>query len=181
MDMTWQGTVDIAAPVDKVYAYLADFPKHCEWAQTLEQMEQTKPGDASGVGAVYKTTERQKMQSDRPPRGPMPEGAFKGTTECEVTELVSNSRVAWRAHPTPVGMGVHAEMSFDLAPIDGNNTRLVQNIKFHQAWLTNQIFTRIVFRKQMVDLETKQEAQWQGSLNNIKAIMEEPVSATPSA
>src|SRR4051794_24645460 len=166
MDMTWQGTVDIAAPVDKVYSYLADFPKHCEWAQTLEQMEQKKPGDATGVGAVYKTTERQKLQSDRPPRGPMPEGAFKGTTECEVTALTPNSRVAWRAHPAPVGMGVHAEMSFDLTPIDSNHTRLVQNVNFHQAWLTNQIFSKIVFRKMMADGETKQEAQWQASLNN---------------
>ncbi|MFL5758090.1 MAG: SRPBCC family protein [Thermomicrobiales bacterium] len=174
MDMTWQGSVDIAAPVEKVYAYLADFPKHCEWAQTLEQMEQKKPGDASGVGSVYKTTERQKLQSDRPPRGPMPAGAFKGTTECEITELVPNRRVAWRSHPAPVGMGVNAAMSFDLTPLDGNQTRLAQNIKFHQAWLTNQIFTRLVFRKQMENLETKQEAQWQASLNNIKAIMEEP-------
>ena len=57
MDITWQGFVDIAAPVDKVYAYLADFPKHCEWAQTLESMELKKPGDANGVGAVYRTGE----------------------------------------------------------------------------------------------------------------------------
>jgi len=174
MDMTWHGTVDIAAPVDKVYAYLADFPKHCEWAQTLEQMEQKKPGDASGVGAIYKTTERQKLQSDRPPRGPMPEGAFKGTTECEVTELVPNSRIAWRSHPAPVGMGVHAEMSFDLTPIDGDKTRLTQNIAFHQAWLTHQILSKLVFRKLMAGGEAKQEAQWQASLNNVKAIMEEP-------
>jgi uncharacterized protein YndB with AHSA1/START domain len=180
MDMNWQGSVDIAAPVDKVYAYLADFPKHCEWAQTLEAMEQTKPGDVRGVGAVYKTTERQALQADRPPRGPMPEGAFKGTTECEVTELVPNSRIAWRAHPKPVGMGVHAEMSFDLKPVDPNTTHLVQNVKFHQAWLTDQIFRKIVFRKMMANAETKQEAQWQGSLNNIKAIMEEPSGVVPA-
>ena len=37
MDIQWQSSVDIAAPVDKVYTYLADFPKHCGWAQTLER------------------------------------------------------------------------------------------------------------------------------------------------
>src|SRR5881275_1469150 len=101
MDEQWSGSVTIDAPVERVYSYLADFPKHCEWAQTLESMEQTKPGGANGVGAVYKTSERQGFQSDRAPRGPMPPKAFKGATQAEVTELLANRRIAWKAHPIP--------------------------------------------------------------------------------
>jgi hypothetical protein len=30
MDITWQGSIQIDAPLDQVYNYLADFPRHCE-------------------------------------------------------------------------------------------------------------------------------------------------------
>jgi uncharacterized membrane protein len=174
VDITWQGSVDIAAPVDKVYAYLADFPKHCEWAQTLERMEQKKPGDPSGVGAVYKTYERQALHSDRVPRGPMPENASKGTTESEVTELVPNRSIRWKAHPLPIGMGVYAKLAFDLAPVDGNTTRLTQNVDFHMPTMIFKFFSRFVYKDSVDSMVSKQKAQYQASLNNIKTIMEEP-------
>jgi uncharacterized protein YndB with AHSA1/START domain len=174
MDVTWKGSVEIDAPVDRVYAHLADFPKHCEWAQTLERMELKKAGSGSGVGAVYRTYEKQAMHADRAPRGPLPAKAFKGTTECEITDLVPGKRIAWRAHPVPVGMGVHAELAFDLAPIDANRTRLTQTISSHQPWLPFQIFARFVFKTNPATMEQKAQAQWQASLDNIKAILEEP-------
>jgi hypothetical protein len=65
MDITCQGSIQIDAPLDQVYSYLADFPRHCEWAQTLERMEQIRAGDSAGVGAQYLTTEHQAMQADR--------------------------------------------------------------------------------------------------------------------
>lgn len=173
MDTNWTGTVMIDAPVERVYAYLADFPKHCEWAQTLERMEQKRPGTAEGVGAVYKTYERQAMHADRTPRGPLPANAFKGTTECEITELVPNRRIAWRAHPVPVGMGVNARLAFDLQPDPNGGTRLTQTISMHQSWLPVQIFSRLVFKVTPEQMEQKAAAQWQASLNNIKAILEE--------
>ena len=67
MDINWQGSVQINAPVEQVYRYLADFPRHCEWAQTLERMEQIRAGDSTGIGARYLTFERQAMQADRKP------------------------------------------------------------------------------------------------------------------
>lgn len=173
MDIQWQGTVDIHAPIDHVYAYLADFPKHCEWAQTLERMEQRAPGDARGVGAVYRTYERQAMHADRPPRGPLPDKAFKGVTECEVTELEPNQRIAWRAHPVPITMGTSAQLTFDLEPLDAGRTRLTQTIRMRQSWLPSQIFARLVFKMNPAEMERKGAAQWQASLQNIKAILEE--------
>jgi hypothetical protein len=74
MDITWQGSIQIDAPLDQVYNYLADFPRHCEWAQTLERMEQIRAGDSAGVGAQYLTTERQAMQADRRPREALTKG-----------------------------------------------------------------------------------------------------------
>lgn len=171
MDVHWQGSVDIAAPPERVYDYLADFPKHCEWAQTLERMEPAQP---SMVGARYKTYERQAMQADRPPRGPLPAKGFKGTTECEITELTPNRRIAWKAHPVPIGMGVHAKLAFDIAPSGDNSTRLTQTIDMHEAWLPSQIFTRIVYRTTPVEMEAKAHAQWTASLRNIQSILEEP-------
>lgn len=180
MDTHWQGQVEIAAPADRVYAYLSDFPKHCEWAQTLERMEQRRPGDHRGVGAVYRTYERQAFQADRPPRGPMPAKAFKGTTECEVMELVPDRRIAWRAHPVPVGMGTHAELAFDLIPLGPDRTRLTQTIHLHQARLPQQIFARLVFKTTPSGMEAKARAQWQASLDNVRAVLEEGTNQTPA-
>ncbi len=181
MDTQWQGTVDIAVPIERAYAYLADFPRHCEWAQTLERMEQRAPGDARGVGAVYRTFERQAMQADRAPRGPLPAKAFKGTTECEVVELIPNQRIAWRAHPVPIGMGTRAELAFDLAPRPDGGTQLTQTIHMHQAWLPLQLFSRLVFKTNPAAMETKAKAQWNASLRNIKAVLEEGQPSTAPA
>jgi uncharacterized membrane protein len=177
MDTHWQGSVEVNAPAERVYAYLAEFPKHCEWAQTLERMELRKNGDSNGVGAVYRTYEKQAFQDDRPPRGPMPAKAFNGVTECEVTELRPNSRIAWKAHPLPIGMGIHAEMAFDLTPLDGGRTRVTQAIAMHQPWLMLQLFSRFAFKTDPAGMETKARAQWQASLDNIKLVLEE----TPTA
>jgi uncharacterized protein YndB with AHSA1/START domain len=177
MDTHWQGSIDIAAPPERVFTYLADFPRHCEWAQTLERMEQTRPGS---VGARYKTFERQAMQADRPPRGPMPAKAFKGTTECEVTELTPNERIAWRAHPVPIGMGIHAELAFDIVPDGNGGTTLAQTIQMHEPWLASQLFSRLM-RMNPATMEVKARAQWEASLRNIKAILEEPDASKAKA
>ena len=177
MDENWQGSVEIDAPIDQVYAYLADFPNHCEWAQTLERMELTKPGSSEGVGAVYKTYERQANQSDRAPKGALPEKAFKAMTKCEVTELKPNTRIAWRAHPLPVSMGIHAELAFELQPNDRDGTHLSQRIRFHQSWFAYNILRPLMFRMKPAKLDAKGRAQWQASLDNIKTIFEPPSSA----
>lgn len=174
MDSTWQGSVDISAPIERVYDYLADFPRHCEWAQTLERMEQKSAGDVSGVGAVYKTFERQAMHADRKPNGPLPDKAFKGITQCTVTDLRRPNAIGWKAHPIPVSMGIHAESQFELASIEPGTTRLTQTIHMHQPWLPLQIFSRIAFKTNPTEMEAKARAQWRASLDNIKHILEQP-------
>ena len=151
---------------------MADFPRHCEWAQTLERMEQRKAGEAGGVGAQYLTFERQAFQSDRQPRGPLPTKAFAGKTLAEVRELVPNRRIAWHSHPVPK-MGISADIAMDLAPADHGGTRLTQTIRMHQAWLMVQLFSRLMFKTNPAGMEAKAHAQWDASLRNIKAILEE--------
>lgn len=80
MERHWQDSIDVTAPAEQVYAYLADFPRHCEWAQTLDRMEQVRAGDDAGIGARYFTYERQAFQADGGPNGPLPEKSFAGKT-----------------------------------------------------------------------------------------------------
>ena len=104
----------------------------------------------------------------------MPEKASKGTTECEVTDLVPNSHIAWNAHPVPIGMGIHASLAFDLAPVDGNKTRLTQSVDFHGPTPMMKFFAKFIYKDSVANMETKQKDQYQASLDNIKTIMEEP-------
>lgn len=175
MDEHWTGTVEIAAPPEEVYRYLSDFPRHIEWAQTLERLELLTPGDASGVGATYRTHERQAMQADRKPREPITRG-MRAQTVCEVRELVPQRRIAWHAHPKP-GMGVYADLAFDIEPLAEGGTCLAQTVHMHQpavvAWLTSRL---------MRATPEKAHAQWDASLRNIKTVLEDDagVATMPS-
>ncbi len=168
MDMNWQESIAIDAPVEQVYRYLADFPRHCEWAQTLEHMKQVRAGDSTGVGARYLTTERQAMQADRRPRSALTRG-MRVKTMCEVRQLEPNRRIAWHAHSVPKAMGLFAELDFELAPTADGGTLLTQHYRFHQPAPAVFVF-KLMFGK---DLETQGTAQWEASLRNIKTILEE--------
>jgi uncharacterized membrane protein len=172
MDLHWTDEVEIATPVERVYDYLADLPKHAEWAQTVVGLELKQPGDASGKGAIYRTQERQGLQPDRGPREALTKG-MKGATEAEVTELTRPSRIAWRSRPAPVSMGIHAELAFDLTPASEGRTEVRQTIAFHQPGVIFWMFGKLYFRTSAEELKRRQEAQWQASLDNIKAILEE--------
>jgi uncharacterized protein YndB with AHSA1/START domain len=176
MDMYWQGSTQINAPVEQVYRYLADFPRHCEWAQTLERMEQIRTGDSTGIGARYLTTERQAMQADRKPYEQLTKG-MRVKTLCEVRELIPNRRIAWHGHTVPKAMGLYADLDFVLAPTMDGGTLLTQHYRFHQPPFMRFMFTLIYGS----DLEAKGHAQWQASLHNIKAILEQAADVEPAA
>jgi uncharacterized protein YndB with AHSA1/START domain len=167
MDTNWQGTIRIDAPIDQVFSYLADFPRHCEWAQTLERMEQIRAGDSAGVGARYLTIERQAMQSDRKPREALTRG-MRVKTMCEVRELMLNRRIAWHAHTVPQAMGLFADLSFELTPDADGGVLLTQNYRFHQPGPMVLLF-KLIFGR---DIAAKGFAQWEAGLSNIKAILE---------
>ena len=166
MDVSWQGSIQIHVAVEQVYRYLADLPRHAEWAQSVERLDLARAGDSSGVGAVYRAIERQVWQTDRAPRAPLTRG-MAGSMMCEMTELIPNRRIAWRAW-VPVPVLKHAGIyAFDLASDGNGGTRLTQSSALEDN-LLGDIVSRLVFKT----TPEKARAQWQASLGNIKAILE---------
>ncbi len=169
MDIRWQGEIYIAAPYDTVYAYLADFTRHAEWAQTIERLELIKPGGDDGVGAQYHTFERQGMQSNRAPGEPITQG-FPVETICEVRNLSPCYRIAWRAHsarkPT-----MSSELSFDLTGDPAGGTRLLQRIAVHTT-KPYDMLDKLRNQTDPVVLRAQLRAQWDAGLRNIKEILE---------
>lgn len=166
MDITWSGTVTIAASVEQVYAYLADFPRHAEWAQSVQQLVVVREGDQHGVGVIYRTAERQGWQHDRRPHQPLTKGV-PGDTLCEVTELIPNQRIAWRSWAPVPGVRHEGIYSFLLEQA-ANGTKLTQMSSLRDNWL-GDLVSRIVFKT----TPTRAHAQWQASLHNIKLILED--------
>jgi uncharacterized protein YndB with AHSA1/START domain len=171
MDITWTGTVTIAAPIERVYAYLADFPRHAEWAQTVERLELIQPGNDQGVGARYRTAERQSMQHDRQPFAPIRRG-MRVVTICEVRELTPLRRIAWHAHTSPKALGLSADLAFAFAVRTPGETELTQQYCFHQPRLMVGMF-KLMYGN---DIDQKGYAQWEAGLRNIKLILEAPAS-----
>lgn len=166
MEISWTGTVAIDAPVERVYAYLADLPRHAEWAQSVQALMVVRDGGPSGVGTVYRTAERQGWQADRQPRAPLTRGV-PGNTMCEVTELVPNRRIAWRSWAPVPGVRHEGAFVFELAAA-GDGTRLTQTASLSDNWLGDKV-SRFVFKT----TPAKAHAQWAASLRTIKLILEE--------
>ena len=171
MDINWQGSVRIAAPIGRVYCYLADFPRHSEWAQTVERLELVHAGDPTGVGAQYLTIERQTLQADRKPREPLTKGE-PDQTLCEVRELMLNRRIAWHAHILP-DADPSADLDFDLADAENGDTLLIQ----HQRLSVPDSMVAEMQRMFDSDVLELLCMQWEAGLRNIKAILEERVAS----
>ncbi len=164
-DVKWKSTVEIAAPVEDVYGYLANFPRHSEWAQSLVSLDLVKAGDASGVGAQYLTHERG-LATDRKPREPLQKG-MRSRTFCEVRELTPNRRIAWHAYLLPKQMGTSADYCFELAPSNGG-TALTQSARLHRPSAI-ALLTRLFSGSAM---DRKMSAYFEAGLHNIKLILE---------
>ena len=171
MDINWQGGVQIAAPIGQVYRYLADFPRHCEWAQTVERLELVRAGDGTGVGAQYLTTKRQTLQADRKPREPLTKGE-PDQTLCEVREVLPDRRIAWHAHMLPEA-DPSADLDFELASAENGDTLLTQ----HQRLSVPDSMVAEMQRLFGSDVLELVYMQWEAGLRNIKAILEESAAS----
>lgn len=163
MNIQWHNTIQINRPIDQVYAYLADFPRHAEWAQTVERLEKVRDGDSNGVGAVYLTYERQAMQADREPGQPIKAG-MPAKTMCEVRALVPNQHIAWYAY-MPMVKGVHADWVFELTPTQTGETQLTQRGNFDFSLVPTGLGN-------LLQMEQKAHVQFEAGLQNIKKVLE---------
>lgn len=165
MNLFWTGTITIAAPSEQVYTFLADFPRHAEWAQSVVQLTLVRCGDGQGVGAIYRTSERQGWQADRRPGAPLTQGV-SGDTWCQVTELVPGRRLAWRSWVGVPGVRHEGHFAVELEEV-ADSTRLTQTIRLTDNWLGDKV-SRFVFKT----TPAKAYAQWEASLQNIKLVLE---------
>ncbi len=174
MKIEWKGQIHIHCSVHEVFAYLLDFQRHAEWAQTVVKLEKVQGGDASGVGAVYRTFERQALQANRQPG----EALLKGMTAktlCTITEVVSNTRIAWHSHTVPK-TGMYADWMFEFSSVPDGGMLLTQSTSFHQPGIMAAVFS-LMFRG---NLRAKSFAQFDASLRNIKLILERHSQSVPT-
>jgi len=72
----------IKAPADKIFSYVADFPRHSEWAGHRLQIKQTSEGSL-GVGTTFSSVGHMMGQDH--------------ADQITVTEFVPNSKIAFEA------------------------------------------------------------------------------------
>lgn len=140
-----QVSIDIAAPPQKVYEYLADFARHGEWSMSVTKLEQVTPGQV-GVGTEFKSSETLPL-------------AFESFAK--ITALDAPTRIAWESTDHQVFRTV---WEFQIIP-NAVGTRLVQQVTFYPISDFGNEFLPI--RQLQVEPENIQ------SLNRIKAILEQ--------
>lgn len=143
----WENAVstDIAAPIEDVYRYLADFPRHKEWSHGVAELT-TSGNGMVGVGAEFSASET---------------APFKLTTFSRITALDPPTHIAWEASD---GRNMRVCWAFDLDSRDGQ-THLVQRSRWEPTSLMGRVALTLM-RKRQVPKENRQ------SLDQIRAILE---------
>ena len=141
----WQSevSIDIDVPVSEVYCYLADFPRHQEWAYArMAYLKQVTPGPIQ-VGSEFDAAET------------VP---FKAVTHSRITALEPGSRVAWHAWWS---RGSAFDWEFVLSESDGG-THLVQRTAWHTALLFAVLASRLAPPATNTSRESPQPRAHQG-------------------
>lgn len=137
--------IDITAPVETVYQYLADFPRHAEWSTGVEELVPVGQGPVT-VGMELKATEKVPAR-------------FTSFT-C-ITDLEPGRRIAWESWD---GRTMKVKWAFELSP-QNDRTHLVQRARVEPTSLVGRILLTILRKRQI----PKENAQ---SLAQIKANLE---------
>ena len=146
-----QVSIDIAAPPEQVYFYLADFSRHGEWSMSVTTLEKLTPGPV-GVGTEFKSTET------------LPQEFVSFAT---IKALDEPTRVAWESTDHQV---FRTEWTFDIRP-NADGTHLVQAVTFYAISDFGKEFLPI----RQVQVEPENIA----SLGRIKQILETARNARP--
>lgn len=103
---TIEKQITINAPVDRVFSYVADFPRHSEWARQPLKIEATGPIQQ---GSKFKSVGKQFGEHE---------------DEVTVTEFVPNQKLAFES----MGDAGHLRHAFTLAG-EGGGTRLTKSVE----------------------------------------------------
>lgn len=161
MSKEWTGSVHVAAPVEQVYDYLADFTRHAEWDEATDRVEHL---EGEGVGAKYRAYERlNSLLGVGDGDGFLRNQA--GLAHRQVTSLVPHTDIEWNTYPVP-RIGISADCAFALAP-DGAGTRVTQTVRINTPSVIDAM-EKVVFRS----MDAKQQAQWERNLQTMKGLVE---------
>lgn len=167
--MRGEQSILIQAPIDAVYTYVSDFPRHIEWNHQPNKMTKLTDGPV-GVGSRFRTEEGPPSDMNwflvkvMFPIMSMIMGA-KGYTEAEITELVPNQRIAWKAVAPGRGSDImRANWEIDLSSADGG-TQVTQRFHFMPQ---HPITKRMTNDKMAGDIGVEVAR----NLNNLKSILE---------
>lgn len=103
---SYETAVQINAPVEKIYSYVADLPRHVEWNEQPAEMTSMN-GDEVAVGSRYRTIEvdpsnlpwhQRIMMKLMMPMMMKKWDLDERATIAEITALEPRERVAWNAH-----------------------------------------------------------------------------------
>lgn len=139
--------INIAAPVETVYEYLADFPRHPEWSTGLEELVAIGQGPIT-VGTEFKATEKVPARF---------------TSYTRITGLEPRRRIAWESWD---GRTTKVKWVFELSAQNGS-THLVQRARVAPTSLVGKILLTVMRKRQI----PKENAR---SLAQIKARLEKP-------
>jgi len=138
-------STEIAAPVEAVYRYLADFPRHKEWSIGVAELEPITNGEIR-VGSEFKAAETVPV---------------KFVSFSRITALEPPRRIAWESWDNRT---MRVEWAFEIEPVDGR-TRLVQRARIQPTSLFGRVMLNLM-RKRQVPGENRR------SLDRIKATLE---------
>ena len=143
----WENEVstEIAAPVEDVYRYLADFPRHKEWSVGVAELEPVADGRV-GIGSEFAASETVPM---------------KFASRARVVALEPPRRVAWEATD---GRLMQVEWALELSPTNGG-TRLVERSRWWPRNVVGGAILRLWRRRRIPDENRR-------SLERLKAILE---------
>lgn len=142
----WQNqvSIDLAAPPEKVFHYLADFTRHGEWSMSVTKLEKITPGPIK-VGTEFVSHETIPIEFD---------------SYAQIKALDEPARIAWESTDHKV---FRTNWEFEISPVTGG-THLIQRVTFHAiSEFGNQFLPE---RANVVQEENL------ASLNRLKAILE---------
>ena len=114
----------IAAPAEKVFAYIADLPRHSEWAAHALKVEARSEGDV-GVGSKFSSVGHQ-FGSDN-------------SDEVTVTEYAAPAKLVFDSE----GKGGTFRHTFELTP-EGDGTRVRKSFEVLSAPMKTKLIMPIL-------------------------------------
>lgn len=163
--------LDIGRTAAEIYAYLADFPQHVDWAHTYLAVETLTPS-STRLGSRFRVREKQDLRSDKLPYTTIADReGLEYVSEIEVTALEPHRRIAWRSEVEEQPFSAHWE--FLLEPVSESITTvrmralLTSSREAREAWIED-----LRARGYPLDIIARQVDR---AMHNIRTILEDRV------